>query len=133
LSSETIGPDLGAKTQTTSLKNTVWRVIGERARVTAGNEIARIHHGGREVTVHAELNGRHGRVVDNTHLAGIVETRERPIHLALPRSPPVPTALLRPLAEYEAVVGGLLVDDQDHLTALLSRLKLRRCAISSTA
>jgi len=73
---------------------------------TVGNEIVRIHHGGREVAVHAELKGRHGRIVDDAHLAGLVGTRERPVHLAPPRSPPAPAALLRPLAEYEAVVGG---------------------------
>ena len=83
-----------------------WRLIGERVRVTVGNEIVRIHHGGREVAVHAELKGRHGRIVDDAHLAGLVGTRERPAHLAPPRSPPAPAALLRPLAEYEAVVGG---------------------------
>ncbi len=83
-----------------------WRLIGERVRVTVGNEIVRIHHGGREVAVHAELKGRHGRIVDDAHLAGLVGTRERPVHLAPPRSPPAPAALLRPLAEYEAVVGG---------------------------
>ncbi|HEY5798561.1 MAG TPA: IS21 family transposase [Bosea sp. (in: a-proteobacteria)] len=83
-----------------------WRLIGERVRVTVGNEIVRIHHGGREVAIHAELKGRHGRIVDDAHLAGLVGTRERPVHLAPPRSPPAPAALLRPLAEYEAVVVG---------------------------
>ena len=83
-----------------------WRLIGERVRVTVGNAIVRIHHGGREVAVHAELKGRHGRIVDDAHLAGLVGTRERPVHLAPPRPPPAPAALLRPLAEYEAVVGG---------------------------
>ena len=83
-----------------------WRLIGERVRVTVGNEIVRIHHGGREVAIHAELKGRHGRIVDDAHLAGLVGTRERPVHLAPPRPPPAPAALLRPLAEYEAVVGG---------------------------
>ena len=83
-----------------------WRLIGERVRVTVGNEIVRIHHGGREVAIHAELKGRHGRIVDDAHLAGLVGTREWPVHLAPPRSPPAPAALLRPLAEYEAVVGG---------------------------
>jgi transposase len=83
-----------------------WRLIGERVRVTVGNEIVRIHHGGREVAIHAELKGRHGRIVDDAHLAGLVGTRERPLHLAPPRSPPAPAALLRPLAEYEAAIGG---------------------------
>ncbi|MFY9294837.1 MAG: IS21 family transposase [Methylorubrum rhodinum] len=83
-----------------------WRLIGERVRVTVGSEIVRVHHGGREVAVHAELKGRHGRVVDEGHLAGLVGTRERPAAVvALTPLPSVP-ALLRPLAEYEAVAGG---------------------------
>lgn len=34
-----------------------WRLIGERVRVTVGSEIVRVHHGGHEVAVHAELKG----------------------------------------------------------------------------
>lgn len=86
-----------------------WRLIGERVRVTVGSNTIRIHHGGREVAAHAELKGRHGRVVDDAHLAGLVGTRERPAHIVLP-TPVMPLAsscaLLRPLAEYEAVAGG---------------------------
>ena len=58
--------------------------------------------------MHAELKGRHGRAVDDAHLAGLVGTTERPVHarsLPAPVTPPT-SALLRPLAEYEAVVGG---------------------------
>lgn len=83
-----------------------WRLIGERVRVTVGNAIVRVHHGGREVAVHAELKGRHGRAVDDAHLAGLVGTRERPVHSLPPRSSSPPAALLRPLAEHEAVAGG---------------------------
>lgn len=83
-----------------------WRLIGERVRVTVGNAIVRIHHGGREVGVHAELKGRHGRAVDDAHLAGLVGTRERPVHSLPSRSSSPPAALLRPLAEYEAIAGG---------------------------
>ena len=87
-----------------------WRLIGERVRVTVGNDTIRIYHGGRQVAVHAELKGRHGRVVDDAHLAGLVGSRERPAHLVAipPRSisAPLPSTLLRPLAEYVAVAGG---------------------------
>jgi hypothetical protein len=83
-----------------------WRLIGERVRVTVSGGAIRIHHGGREVALHAELKGRNGRAVDDAHLAGLVGSRMGPI-----RRPPEifvdPTpALLRPLAEYEAVAGG---------------------------
>ena len=72
-----------------------WRLIGERVRVTVGHDLIRVHHGGREVAVHAELKARHSPVA------------ERPVHLvpSTPLTPP-PSALLRSLAEYEAVVGG---------------------------
>jgi transposase len=85
-----------------------WRLIGERVRVTVSGGTVRVLHAGREVAVHAELTGRRGRTVDNRHLAGVVGTRERPVHVlptaeAAPAETPV---LLRPLAEYEAVAGG---------------------------
>ena len=83
-----------------------WRLIGERVRVTVSGAVVRVHHGGREVAAHAELKGRHGRAVDDAHLAGLVGSRERPAHR---RDPPPLVAtpeLLRPLAEYEAVAGG---------------------------
>lgn len=87
-----------------------WRLIGEHVRVTVGNAIVRVHHGGREVAVHGELKGRHGRVVDDAHLAGLVGTKDRPAAnavTAVPATAPMPPpALLRPLAEYEAVAGG---------------------------
>lgn len=82
-----------------------WRLIGERVRVTVSGAMVRVHHGGREVAVHAALKGRHGRIVDDAHLAGLVGSRERPAHRLDP-SPIMPPALLRPLAEYEAVAGG---------------------------
>ena len=83
-----------------------WRLIGERVRVTVGSEIVRVHHGGREVALHAELKGRHGRVVDDRHLAGLVGSRERSVSVVPPAPLPAISALLRPLAEYEAVAGG---------------------------
>jgi hypothetical protein len=87
----------------------LWRLNGEQVRVTVGNEIVRVHHGGGEVARHGELNRRHGRSVDDAHLAGPVGARE-----SMPSAPPRPandpspaiSALLRPLAQYEAVAGG---------------------------
>jgi len=63
-------------------------LIGEQVRVTVSNRMVRIHHGGREVGVHAELPGRYGRVVDDTHLAGLVGSTQRPVAVT-PASLPV--------------------------------------------
>ena len=71
--------------------------------------VIRVHHGAREVAVHAELKGRHGRAVDDAHLAGLVGTGDRPVPTVVPesfREGPPASALLRSLAEYEAVAGG---------------------------
>jgi hypothetical protein len=66
----------------------------------------RIHHDGTEVAVHTETTGRRQRIHDPAHFHGVAG-------LAPPASAPpsavvaVPEpALLRPLAEYERVVGG---------------------------
>lgn len=90
-----------------------WRLIGESVRVTVADETIRVHHGGREVAVHAVMKGRHGRRVDDTHLAGLVGMP--PVSASSPTSalseadsvlPAVLSSLLRPLSEYEAIAGG---------------------------
>lgn len=86
-----------------------WRLIGERVRVTVGGGSVRVLHAGREVAVHAELKGCHGRITNDSHLAGIAGAQGRPVRIAamsdvgIAQSPPI---LLRPLAEYEAAIGG---------------------------
>jgi len=85
-----------------------WRLIGERVQVTVGGGAVRILHAGREVAIHAELSGRRGRAVDAAHFAGVAGARGQPVRTAMSdRSEDgAPPALLRPLAEYEALVGG---------------------------
>jgi hypothetical protein len=86
-----------------------WRLIGERVRITVGSGLVRVLHAGHEVAMHAELRGRHGRVTDDAHLAGIAGTKTRPIHILADPDATAPEALsdlLRPLAEYEAAIGG---------------------------
>ena len=80
-----------------------WRLIGERVRVTVTADVLRVVHAGREVAVHAREGGRRRRVVDTAHFEGVAGSRSRIIRL--PTSEPEP-ALLRPLAEYEALIGG---------------------------
>jgi transposase len=85
-----------------------WRLIGERVRVTVGAGTVRVLHAGREVAMHAELKGRHGRAMDDRHLAGVVGTKPpiRIVHIPEAASSGVAPSLLRPLSEYEAVLGG---------------------------
>ena len=57
--------------------------------------------------MHAERSGRRQRVLDPSHFEGIAGARRPALAAAaelLPISPPA--ALLRPLAEDEAAVGG---------------------------
>ncbi|MGY4353044.1 transposase [Bradyrhizobium sp. GM7.3] len=84
-----------------------WRLIGETVRATIADGVVRIHHGIHEVAVHPICVGRHHRVVDPKHLEGLTGFKpSRAGELALsPVAPPSPT-LLRPLGEYEAIVGG---------------------------
>lgn len=78
-----------------------WRLIGETVRVIVAGGRVGIRHRDREVAAHAEIAGRHQRVVDPAHLAGI--GRPQPA-----TSPPAVAAseLLRPLSEYEHAAGG---------------------------
>ncbi|MDQ0564484.1 hypothetical protein QO004_006308, partial [Rhizobium mesoamericanum] len=80
-----------------------WRLIGESVQVVvlAGRVIVR--HAGQVVADHPLCQGRRQRIVDRDHFVGVAGSeglvRTAPVELA-------PAALLRPLAEYEAVVGG---------------------------
>jgi hypothetical protein len=81
-----------------------WRLIGESVQVVvlAGRVI--IRHAGQVVADHALCRGRRQRVMDRAHFVGVAgfegPVRADPVEIA------APAALLRPLAEYEAVVGG---------------------------
>jgi transposase len=86
-----------------------WRLIGERVRVTVGGGSVRVLHAGREVALHTELRGRHGRITDDRHLTGIAGIHGRPVRIATVSDAgmePSPPILLRPLAEYEAAIDG---------------------------
>ena len=72
-------------------------------------EIVRITHAGVEVACHRRSAGRRGRVTDRAHFHGVAGAEGRAIRAAAAalegEAAPIP-ALLRPLAEYEAVAGG---------------------------
>ncbi len=81
-----------------------WRLIGERVAVTVAAGVVRIRQGANEVAAHPQAEGRRRRVVDRAHLAGVAaDGGARP--LAGPVETP-PPSLLRPLADYQALIGG---------------------------
>jgi len=75
-----------------------WRLIGESVQVVISDGRVRITHAGHEVAVHAETSGRRQRVVDAAHFHGIAVTA--------PAQAAPPATLLRPLSEYEQLLGG---------------------------
>ncbi|MEY3200632.1 MAG: hypothetical protein RIR70_182 [Pseudomonadota bacterium] len=79
-----------------------WRLIGETVTVIASAHTVTIEYGGQEVARHIELSGQRGRSIDRSHLLGGLAP---PISEQAPG--PAPTdALLRPLSDYELLVGG---------------------------
>jgi transposase len=79
-----------------------WRLIGERVSVAVAGTELRVLHAGQEVARHHLRTGRHGRIVDMAHFAGITGGPRPQGNTAVAVSPP----LLRPLSEYEAIAGG---------------------------
>ena len=86
------------------------RLIGERVAVTIAAGEVHIRHGAREVAVHKQSAGRRQRIIDAAHLDGVAG-RDGAVCQAQIATPTVPgssppLSLLRPLAEYEAAIGG---------------------------
>ena len=79
-----------------------WRLIGETVTVQVIDDHLRSVRGGIEVARHAVSAGRRQWVIDPAHLTGVVGA---PAGVS-PVEATAPPALLRPLAEYEAVAGG---------------------------
>lgn len=79
-----------------------WRYIGQEVTVEQCPEVVRIYLGGRELASHPKCMGSHGKAISKIHLKGIVgaDPDER-----ASRKEPEPM-LLRPLAEYQAIVEG---------------------------
>jgi transposase len=81
-----------------------WRLIGESVQVVVAGGRLSIRHAGREIATHAETTGRHQRVIEPMHFAGIIGgPRAVPRPLEPGAAPP---DLLRPLREYEQLLGG---------------------------
>ena len=81
-----------------------WRLIGAAVtlRVAGGELVA--SHAGVEIARHGERRGRRERAVLAEHLEGIVGPARRSAAAVAPPTPP--PELLRPLAEYERLLGG---------------------------
>lgn len=79
-----------------------WRLIGETVRVTLAGEQLRVSHAGQEVAVHQRCAGRFERRVDPLHFVGVVGFQTKLAATADTSDP----ELLRPLIEYEQLVGG---------------------------
>jgi hypothetical protein len=86
-----------------------WRLIGERVTVLATAETISVLHAGLEVARHGRCEARHARIVDRRHFAGVAGADGAAVRrIVAEEDPPAVAApaLLRPLAEYEALVGG---------------------------
>ena len=82
-----------------------WRLIGETVRVVIAGGRVRIEHGGQEVAVHPECGGRRQRLIEASHFTGMSPVSLQRSAPPPPEAPPA-TALLRPLAVYEQLIGG---------------------------
>lgn len=87
-----------------------WRLIGEQVEVVVSCRQVRVRHGVHEVAVHTLAEGRRHRVIDPAHLAGVAGANGQLLHAreaSAEQLGPLPAPdLLRPLVEYEAIVGG---------------------------
>lgn len=105
-----------------------WQMISERVQVVVADGRVCILHAGKEVACHGELSGKRQRSIDPAHFEGVagasgkvvraargcgplptdgVSTGPQPLCRApVPANDDRPASLLRPLSEYEALVGG---------------------------
>ena len=83
-----------------------WRLIGESVRVTLADGQLRVTHAGQEVAVHQRCTGRFERRIDPLHFAGVVGFRPKAAVVPAPAADAADPELLRPLIEYERLVGG---------------------------
>jgi transposase len=83
-----------------------WRLIGESVRVTLADGQLRVTHAGQEVAVHQRCTGRFERRIDPLHFTGVVGFRSKAAVVPAPAADAADPELLRPLIEYERLVGG---------------------------
>lgn len=86
-----------------------WKFIGETVTVIVSERQVRVLYAGQEVACHAQSPLRRCNVIERSHLTGIVGAQSVGVTW-LPRTPApppeTPAELLRPLEQYEAMLGG---------------------------
>ena len=107
--SRRVGSDCAVEIDTNAY-SVPWRLIGERVQVIVTTETVTIAHAGVEVARHPRSAGRHGRITERAHFAGVAGAEGAMVRRVVAEAGSLPVAaaptLLRPLAEYEALVGG---------------------------
>ena len=104
--SRRVAPDCALEMDTNACA-VPWRLIGERVRMLVTAETVRVTHAGIEVACHRRSAGRRGRIIDPAHFAGVAGAAGRVTTSTDAIDAPIGvSALLRPLAAYEAVAGG---------------------------
>lgn len=86
-----------------------WRLIGERVTVLATTGTISVLHAGVEVARRRRSEARHARIVERAHFDGVAGADGAAVRrIVVEDEPPVAAApaLLRPLAECGALVGG---------------------------
>ena len=83
-----------------------WRLIGETVRVVVAGGQLRVSHAGRDVALHPCCASRFERRIDPLHFEGLVGFRSKSAVAAAPEPDDGDAELLRPLVEYERLVGG---------------------------
>lgn len=86
-----------------------WKLIGETVTVVVSERQVRVFYAGQEVACHAQSPLRRASVIERGHLVGIVGAQFAGVSWLrrAPEPPPsLPAELLRPLEQYEAVLGG---------------------------
>ncbi len=84
----------------TNFYSVPWHLIKQQVTVQLIEEEIKILYGSEEVARHSLCRGQRERMIKAEHLEGIIGTNR------LKREPVILPDLLRPLAEYEAIIGG---------------------------
>ena len=87
-----------------------YRFIGTRVSVLMAGRQVEIRHAGEVIATHPQGRGRREWFVMREHLEGVVVGHPAPVQTAeaAPEEPQPEAELLRPLSEYEDLVGGAL-------------------------